>query len=356
MKFKVIISLLITSSLLIGCTSYLNKEEISAYKTRNIEENLSIVTTAIIEEPEEVENTSTYSMNTIISTINNLTENYKDNIGLYYYNFNTKDEYSFNEDKYFVAASLKKVPLAMQVLDKVQNGELTLDTEITYNHETDESSGTGTLQYEKYIGSRPISELIELSIVESDNIAYNMLNRICNNTLREYTRNLVDDYSIPDGEHTKLTAKQNFKILYNLYENPNNNEHYPLLIDLLKQTSFHDRLDKYIPYDNVAHKIGSYYRYYHDAGIIFGKENYILVILTKDIGELVSTSTSQQDSEERNLVDWGDEACDLIGRISKSIYDIIQTEEPSEQEKYKPIVDPVTNTHNDLDLLNSIIK
>ena len=212
----------------------------------------------------------------------------------------------------------------MQVLDKVDKGELSLDTEIEYIEYTDYLNGTGILQYEYNIGSRSIEELINLSIIESDNIAYNMLNRVCDNTLLQYIKDITTDYTVEDEEYIKLTAKQNYEILYRLYTNPNNNPYYSDVIKLMKETSFHDRLDKYIPYEKVSHKIGSYYRYYHDIGFIFAKETYILVILSKDIGDLSNSPEFELDQEEKILVDWGDEACDLIARISNNIYNIIE--------------------------------
>ncbi|MNI82273.1 hypothetical protein D3C73_1389670 [compost metagenome] len=51
----------------------------------------------------------------------------------------------------------------------------------------------------------------------------------------------------------------------------------------MKNTEFHDRIDKYLPYDIVAHKIGSYDSYINDVGIIFADKPYILVIYTNEL-------------------------------------------------------------------------
>ena len=265
----------------------------------------------------------TYSIDEIIKCIDENTNDFKDKMALYYYNFDTDEEYFFNEDTYFVAASLKKVPLVMQVLDKVYKCELSLNDEIKYIESSDYATGTGILQFEDNIGSRSIDELIKLSIIESDNIAYNMLNRVCGNTLTEYIENITSDYTANDDEYPKLTAKQNFEILYRLYKNPDNNPYYSTVIELMKETEFHDRLDKYIAYEKVSHKIGSYYRYYHDMGFIFAEETYLLVVLSKDIGELSNSPEFTPEQEERIVIDWGDEACEVIAVLSKSIFNII---------------------------------
>lgn len=74
----------------------------------------------------------------------------------------------------------------------------------------------------------------------------------------------------------------------------------------------------------VAHKIGNYYRYYHDIGIVYGENPYILAILTKDIGELSNEALEDGGEEKRYLLDWGDKGCELIAQLSKEIYTIVE--------------------------------
>ena len=62
-----------------------------------------------------------------------------------------------------------------------------------------------------------------------------------------------------------------------------NNPNYNTLIEYLKNTEFHYRLDKYLPKDIVAHKIGSNEGYSHDAGIVFTEEAYILILMTDNV-------------------------------------------------------------------------
>ena len=89
---------------------------------------------------------------------------------------------------------------------------------------------------------------------------------------------------------------------------------------MLKKTCCHDRLDKYIENDKVAHKFGNYYRYYHDAGIIYDDNPYILVVLTKDIGALSEVLEDGAIEDERRLIDDGEKSCELIAEISIKIY------------------------------------
>lgn len=242
---------------------------------------------------------------------------YKDNISIYYKNLKTEEEYLLNPDRYYIAASTTKVPLCMMILDQVFEGTLNLEDEIYYEEE-DEEDGSGILYYLEDITKITLGEAVRLSIIESDNIAKNMLRRISEISITDYLRDITEDESIPYENY--ITARQLYMVLDRLYENPNNNPYYDLLIDYMTKTVFHDRLDKYIPQDIVAHKIGDYYRYYHDCGIIYGKDNYIIVILTKDIGKLSDEAYNDGTEDQRYLLDWGSQAYEIIGNISKEIY------------------------------------
>lgn len=240
---------------------------------------------------------------------------YKENIGLYYYNLSNGAEYSLNADKEFRTASTIKVPQVMLILDDVQAGRLSLDTMMTYNKETDYESGTGTLQSRDYIGQISVKEAVDLSMTVSDNIAYKMLKRYGSMSAQEYITKIT---GISSSTGKSLTPRQAMLLMKRLYENPDNNPYYDGLIETLKNTVFNDTIDKYID-DEVAHKIGSYYRYYHDIGIVYGDSDYILAIYTKDVGPMPSNYGEQ---DEVALTDDGDFANETIATIAKDIHSI----------------------------------
>lgn len=64
------------------------------------------------------------------------------------------------------------------------------------------------------------------------------------------------------------------------------------LIDTMKITIFHERLDKYIPNNLVAHKIGSIDSYVHDIGFVFTDEPYIISIYTEGVYNAEETIAS----------------------------------------------------------------
>ncbi|SCK04593.1 Uncharacterised protein [uncultured Clostridium sp.] len=254
----------------------------------------------------------------IESIVGEIVDNYKDNIAIYYCNVDGSKEYYLNNDKRFIAASLTKVPQAMEVIDKINEGKLSLDYIIEYCEE-DYEEGTGILKCNKEIGKITVEEALELSLKYSDNIANNMLNRICGYDINEYISKVTGE-DITVGNLT--TAREQGKIYYKLYSD----DEYSLIIDLLKKGYCHDRIDKYLEYRKVAHKFGNYYRYFHDGGIIYDEKPYILVVLTKDIGKLSENLEEVECEDERSLIDGGEEAKELIAQVSKAIntYNIIK--------------------------------
>ncbi|MGG7176813.1 serine hydrolase [Clostridium paraputrificum] len=222
----------------------------------------------------------------------------KEAYGIYYYDLTTGSEYVLNENKEFEAASTVKVPIAMMVADKIKNKELSKTDKIAYE-EYDYEGGAGVLQGDIKVNQKiSIDELLKDMIVESDNIATNMLKRVVGSK-DEYISKIT---GIEMNNHNNLlTPKQEKIILQNLYERQFDNPMYSEIIELMKNTSSHDRLDKYIPYEKVAHKIGDYADYINDIGIIYTDKPYILCVCTKGEGE---------------------KGRENIASISKAIYDI----------------------------------
>ncbi|MGL5084408.1 MAG: serine hydrolase [Clostridium sp.] len=205
------------------------------------------------------------------------------NIGLIYYDIASKDKVSINPDKEFVAASTYKLTLCLLTNYLACNNELDLNEYIAFKEEY-YADGTGVLCTLDTIGSYTIQELLDLSIIHSDNIATDMLSRRLGgkeNVRSQVYKLLNIDY--PSVENI-ITPNVEFEILSYLYENKDN-VHFSHMIDTLTKTDFNDRLDKYIPTELVAHKIGNYYEYLHDVGFIFDKSPHVLIAYTQDLDD-----------------------------------------------------------------------
>jgi len=205
------------------------------------------------------------------------------NFSFFYCNLENNQYYFYNEYTYFIAASTIKVPLAMVYYDKINNNDLSLDTEFLYRSE-DYVAGAGetNIKYKQgdYI---PLSFLLEQMIVNSDNTATNILKtelggeKAYRILIKQYTKeDLIEEFN----EQNLTSAKYSYDILKRLYDNQ---EEYKDLIELMKKSSGGEYLKKNIKDCEVAHKYGSYNGYVHDYGIVYDEERYIIGIFTKDV-------------------------------------------------------------------------
>lgn len=220
-------------------------------------------------------------------------------VGLCYQDLNSDNKIVINGDKKFIAASTVKVQINMILCDMFVKGAISPKEKLTYTKDCYEG-GTGTLQYSKKLNSPiPIGTLSDYSIVYSDNIATRMILKRLGG--RNRVRSLIDKKLGHSTDHSRnyITPKEEAVLLKLLYENPDHNPYYNKLINTMKRTVFHDRLDKYIPKEISAHKIGNYKGYTNDVGIIEAEKPYIICIYTENLAN----------------------ANEIIAHISKMVYD-----------------------------------
>lgn len=218
-------------------------------------------------------------------------------VGLVYYDINTKKFIKINEDKQFVAASTIKVPINMLMYDMVQDQKIDINEKLKFQ-KSDFEEGAGILQGKDLSKPIPIKTLSDYSIKYSDNIAINMiLRKVGNENKYNYIEDIVGNPTVHSGNNT--TPKDSFKILEKLYLNLEDNKYYTTMIETMKKTEYHDRIDKYIPKEIVAHKIGDYAECVNDIAIVSKENPYILVIFTNELSD----------------------ANETIAQISKMIYD-----------------------------------
>lgn len=267
-------------------TELSGKENVKAESSQEVLEASSeevnaeaIEETEIITEEKESEEVKNLIEQTIAQ--NNLTEN---NFACFFYNVNTKEYYYYNENKYFTAASTIKVPVSMVYYDKINKGELTEESKLTYE-QGDYEAGAGRTASTYKVGSKiPLSFLVEEAIINSDNTAINILignlgYRNCKREIAKYTQE-----EIPESFYSSniLSAKFGYDIISYLY---NNQENYTKLIEYMKQSSNGQYLKANLEQYDVAHKYGSYNGYVHDYGIIYGKDTYLVGVFTYGIPE-----------------------------------------------------------------------
>lgn len=208
------------------------------------------------------------------------------NVAISFYDIKTKESFDINGDILFKAGSVYKVPLNMVLYDLVQKGKINLNDTVPYVHEKHYESGSGLLQnyiVDETLPPKTYANLSKLSLINSDNIAANML--ISGISLHA---NLYKEYGKLLG-HT-LNRKGNLfstneinEFLKKIYFNEGGNPYYERIIDYLKKSSVGVRLGKYIPDSIIANKYGSYDGNYHDVAIVFGNRPFILSVFTRNL-------------------------------------------------------------------------
>ena len=199
----------------------------------------------------------------------------QDNLALTYYNTVTGESHAYNENKYFVTASIFKVPLCMLIAEQVSSGEISMD--------------------ENLIGSGQFSYLEYRALAHSDNESA----LIMENYLGGFVafRNMQVKYMGADprddlGDNTYYesynTAAQIENCLKILQADP---EKYPGVIEnMLIDTPYEyfKMWDRRYPtaqkWGYVPHQDNfGYHDYVNNCGIIYTDQPIILVVMTDNL-------------------------------------------------------------------------
>ncbi len=202
--------------------------------------------------------------------------------GIYVYNLTSRHSYGFNQDEVFPASSLIKLPVILTLYQEAEAGEIDLESEYVLKAE-DKKTGAGVIQY-KPVGTKyTYRELTQLMGRHSDNTAFNVVRQLLGDEKIQVT---IDELGM-----TRTSLKENktspadigsfFRKFY--AQSLLTRNHRDEIVDYLTKTDDEDRIPAGVPENvKVAHKIGNETDSFSDAGIIFGKELFILVILSKD--------------------------------------------------------------------------
>lgn len=217
-------------------------------------------------------------------------ENSGRTVTLYIEYINTGANISVNQDTYIFPASLVKLPIAMAVMKRVQDGDWLLTNELVLlEGDKDVLSGDQNNLLGKYaIGTRfTIAELLQMSLSESDNTAMAILLR---NVGERELDSVVDALGLEKlfNENGAISAKEYSRILRSLYSASYlNRENSEYLLTLLDSSTFND----FITYGleeqiSFPHKYGEHIerRIYADSGIAYLQNRpYLLTVVIKGV-------------------------------------------------------------------------
>ena len=219
------------------------------------------------------------------------TNQLNDNVSIYFEYLPTGTSVGVNENRDFIAASLIKTPLAVNLYKAAEQGKINLDTEVTLKQEW-LNSRYGNL-YKKGAGYRiSLRELTKIMLTDSDNTAalaiYDNLSNIT-----ELSNNLLSfidiAYGVNKDQSVSLGSESYSNILKCLYFNCYlSRDHSQELLSYLTQSDDNSRLKLYLPDTvKVAHKIGTFdeegmVHTQSDCGIFYvPNRNYLLCIMVK---------------------------------------------------------------------------
>ncbi len=218
------------------------------------------------------------------------------------------EEILINPELRFHAASTMKVPVMIELYRQAEAGTLRLDDTVlvtnTFTSILDgspyelSSSEDSDGEIYKAMGTRlSYRALLEASITVSSNLATNILiehlgaknvqatvDRMGASGM-QVLRGVEDQKAFDAGRNNTTDARG----LLALFEAIGRHSAVSArasteMIEVLKRQKFNDGIPAGLPAGTpVAHKTGSITRIHHDAGIVYGKRPYVLVVLTRGI-------------------------------------------------------------------------
>jgi beta-lactamase class A len=220
--------------------------------------------------------------------------NEQDLYAFYIYDLKNNKELSHNETISKPPASISKIPYAILTLRDIQSEKHSLDSTYPIQESYKPYETDGMYFYPN--GSQvKLSEYLERLITQSDNTAMEHLEAHLGG-YEEVNRRIKDELGLENltkypHETNAENVKEMFKKIY--FQEYLDEEHNEYLLNLLMNTDsrFDDRIVEGVankPDAKVAHKIGQIDtdngQTYHDAGIIYGKNtDIIIVVLNEDI-------------------------------------------------------------------------
>ncbi|MGE7694072.1 serine hydrolase [Lysinibacillus sp. NPDC094177] len=216
----------------------------------------------------------------------------------------------------FSSASLIKVPILLAVLNYLENNNQSLEQEIKI---APEEWVDFSVISEQRLEQSTIYELLVWMIITSDNTATNLLiDFLGMDALNQYfrqigllqttiQRKMMDFERLAKGFDNTTSARDMALLFSRIYRRDLLSLAFSdLTIDILSRQRVHESLKRYLVDDvKLAHKTGGLDTVDHDVGIVYNSSGDYL------IGVFVTEVTNN------------DHARQLIGRISKVVYDYL---------------------------------
>ncbi len=231
-----------------------------------------------------------------------------------------KTEWFYHADDSFHAASTMKVPVMIELYRQVQAGKLKLSDPLTIHNEfhsivdgspykLDPSDDSETDLYKAEGQTRTLTELCELMITVSSNLATNLIiEKLGVEDIRatvhslnadgmHVLRGVEDQKAFEKGLNNTTSARALQILLTSIADNtaagpPASRQ----MLAILECQRFNEAIPAGLPAGTkVAHKTGEITKIHHDAAIVYAPRPFVLVILVRGLADIKDSSALMAD-------------------------------------------------------------
>lgn len=198
-----------------------------------------------------------------------------------------KSGFSFgvNATEEMTAASLIKLPVLVTLYREYERGNIDLETKYALKN-SDKIAGSGSLAGRSAGTVLTYRELAKAIGKESDNTAFGIIRRVLGD---ENINQLMKDIGLAKTNlTTNTTTPREIGILFQKLWNKEivSEKNQDEVLNFLTETIYENWIKAGIPEDvRVAHKYGREIHVVNDAGIVFSKDPFVLVIMTDGVVE-----------------------------------------------------------------------
>jgi beta-lactamase class A len=231
-----------------------------------------------------------------------------------------RSAYSFHDEESFHAASTMKIPVMIELFHQARQARLKLEDALLVKNQfhsladgsiytLDPADDSETELYKAAGQTRSLSQLSELMITRSSNLATNLLiEKLGVDNIRatvhtlgadgmDVLRGVEDQKAFLKGLNNTTTARGLQQLLEAIaHGEAVDQQSSRQMIEILERQKFNEGIPAGLPPGTrVAHKTGEITKIHHDAAIVFAPKPFVLVILVRGLAETKDSAALMAD-------------------------------------------------------------
>lgn len=228
--------------------------------------------------------------------------------------------YSFHDEESFHAASTMKIPVMIELFHQARQASLKLEDPLLVKNQfhsladgsiytLDPADDSEAELYKAAGQTRSLSQLCELMITASSNLATNLLiEKLGVDNIRatvhtlgadgmNVLRGVEDNQAFLKGLNNTTTARGLQQLMEAIaHGEAIDQESSRQMIEILERQKFNEGIPAGLPpRTRVAHKTGEITGIHHDAAIVFAPKPFVLVILVRGLAETKDSAALMAD-------------------------------------------------------------